>query len=335
MDFKIQFLVPRARYVAKSSEPDGERAEGKLTRTAGSGHRGSMLGGLYFVMVIFREYYGAAPLLISLSFIHSSLRRTTMRKISAAFMLSVLALGSSTVHAATSITTEGFGITIASIGLAGDMELLSDAGGAARFNLDIHNYELGVPITLSSIPGSDFNLGYDRHWLPLGSEFKIDLHKGYRIDSIAVSGTLYGSLNPGIPPAAEYPSFSVIGEVTNSFDVELRLRESPYSTLAAQSYGAIQGDRSVLVASNQVFYDDLVLRLDTEFEVTARAGAYYGYAGPHHEHFVSTYDSSVTFGVRDLVLTVQVSPVPEPSTWSMLAAGFGLLAMAARSRRKA
>ncbi|GGC14152.1 PEP-CTERM sorting domain-containing protein [Pseudoduganella buxea] len=259
-----------------------------------------------------------------------------MRKISAALMLSVLALGSSTVHAATSITTEGFGIAIQGNGLADEMALLSSEAGTSRFNLDLRNNELGVPLTLYSISGSnDYTLGYNRYSLQLGSNFTIDLHDGYRIDSIAVSGTIYGSLNPGIPPAAEYPSFSKIGEVTNSFDVRLRMGESPYPTLAAQTYDAIQGDRSVLVASNQAFYDDLMLRLDTEFELTAQAGAYFGYAGPYDDHYISTYDSSVTFGVRDLVLTVQVSPVPEPSTWSMLAAGFGLLAMAARSRRKA
>ncbi|WP_371867049.1 PEP-CTERM sorting domain-containing protein [Pseudoduganella buxea] len=32
---------------------------------------------------------------------------------------------------------------------------------------------------------------------------------------------------------------------------------------------------------------------------------------------------------------MQVSPVPEPSTWAMLAAGFGLPAVTARPRRKA
>ncbi|GGB84822.1 hypothetical protein [Pseudoduganella buxea] len=64
---------------------------------------------------------------------------------------------------------------------------------------------------------------------------------------------------------------------TNSFDVKLRSDEYPYPTLAADTYDAVQGNRSVPVSSNQTFYDDLVLRLETKYELTAQAGAYCGH----------------------------------------------------------
>ncbi|MTV53076.1 PEP-CTERM sorting domain-containing protein [Massilia buxea] len=66
-----------------------------------------------------------------------------------------------------------------------------------------------------------------------------------------------------------------------------------------------------------------------------RAGRCLLWSSGSGEGYIVTCDTGVTFGLRDLVLTVQVSPVPEPSTWAMLAAGFGLPAVTARPRRKA
>jgi hypothetical protein len=253
-----------------------------------------------------------------------------MRKALAALTLGLMALGSSTAHADSTITTDAFGITMDGVGLTSGMQLLSNTGGTARIDLDLSGGELWSPITVSSA-----GIWYDRHWLPHSTNFDIDLHDGYRITSIALSGTIFGSLDPGVPPPAQYPSSSAIGEATNEFSITLRQYQypAPSLTLASQVYDSIQGDRAVLVASDQVFYDDLTLNLSTEFEVTASSGAYFGYGGPDSDPYAAEYPSTAMFGVRNLMLTIQVAPVPEPSTWAMLVAGAGLLAFTARRRK--
>jgi hypothetical protein len=170
----------------------------------------------------------------------------------------------------------------------------------------------------------------------LSSAFSFDLHEGYRVTSVTVNGTIFGALDPGIPPAPEPSDTTTDGVVSNPFSITLGHLTAPgvSTTLDAAAFDSVDGDRPVLVGSDKVFDDDFTLWLATSFKLTTVSGGYYDYFSPH-DFYLQEYLSTATIGIHDLVMTVQVSQVPEPATWAMLAAGFGLLSVTARSRRNA
>lgn len=207
-------------------------------------------------------------------------------------------LTAGTVQAA-AIDTHAFTLDAAPSYPFADITLLSDTVAGASFALGglaqgLHSDvdSTGEPWATADTPWQNF---YD-----------ITVRDGYRITGMTVTGTFHGAL---------------AGSADNDIGLTLLAwppgSEPTWSTFAGAS--GLDGVRGWSITTGATALDGTVLL---------------GFLGSASTYAASTWQpdsgtwlgSSARIDARDLVLTIDVAPVPEPQTWLMLLVGIAVAA---------
>lgn len=204
-------------------------------------------------------------------------------------------LTAGTVHAA--IDTHAFTLGAVPSYPYADITLLEDSASRATFALDglaqgLHSAvdSTGQPWATADTPWQNF---YD-----------ITVRDGYRITGMTVTGTFHGAL---------------AGDADNDIGVAF-LAWAPGSDpvwSSPVSAAGLDGERRWSIGTGPTSLDGTVL---LGFLASASS-----YAASTWQADTGTWlGSSARIGARDLVLSVDVAPVPEPQTWLMLLVGTAL-----------
>ncbi len=102
--------------------------------------------------------------------------------------------------------------------------------------------------------------------------------------------------------------------------------------MGQQTLENVHGDEQVQLNAGMPFEGDFTRLLDNRVYISAESGSSYWYDGDEAEVF-TYFESNALVHWHDVVLTVQVSPVPEPATYAMLLGGLGIAGFAARRRK--
>lgn len=216
-----------------------------------------------------------------------------MQAILSRAMLVGTLLTAGAVHAA-AIDTHAFTLDAAPFHPFADITLLSDTTTAASFALDglaqgLHSNvdSTGEPWATADTPWQNF---YD-----------ITVRDGYRITGMTVTGTFHGAL-----------AGSADNDIGLTFVAWPPGSEPAWATSARAS--GLDGAYGWSITTGATALDGTVLL---------------GFLGSASTDAASTWQpdtgtwlgSSARIGASDLVLTIDVTPVPEPQSWLMLLAG--------------
>jgi hypothetical protein len=247
-----------------------------------------------------------------------------MRQTFTALVLGLATFTSAAVHAEHRVDAAGFVVTSPESGLAYDnLSLLSDVGGTTRIAVNGFNVATGYRLwDLSTYNSGSFPEQYS-DWVY--SRFDFDVRDGYRITSMTFTGTLTGELKVGVPPID-----GTTGTANNKYSISWGFSQGDQSIpMGQQTVKDLNGNEQLQLNANLPFENDFQMYISSEGTLAAKSGVSYWYDGDYAEGF-SYYESYASLDWHDAVLTVQVSAVPEPSTWGMLLAGVALLGVAAR-----
>lgn len=234
--------------------------------------------------------------------------RNAMRNTLAGLALGLLL--SSPLHAATSIDTAAFTITYVG-GPTPENWSITQVDlfpGVASFSLDTLNQSLAVEAhDLTGAGGFASTVSW--------SALRLDIDAGYRVTRLALTGIAFGELAPGQLP--DFPP----GIVNNEANVFLTVgTAATWST----SYTGFQAENVLDLPTSPL---DLAGTADVSISGMLMAQAW-GVEGGG-----AFAESMASASLRDLVLHVEVAPVPEPHAGLMLAAGLGVIGVLARRRR--
>ena len=205
-------------------------------------------------------------------------------------------LTAGTLHAA-AIDTRAFTLDGAPSYPFAEITLLSDTAAGASFALDGLAQSLHSSVDSTGLPWATA----DTPWLNF---YDITVKDGYRITGMTVMGTFQGAL---------------AGEANNEIAVAFLAwppgSEPTWST-AARATG-LDGVQGWSIGTGATSLDGTVLL---------------GFLGSASSDATSVWQpdtgtwlgASADIGVRDLVLTVDIAPVPEPQAWLMLLAGIAV-----------
>ncbi len=245
-----------------------------------------------------------------------------MRQIIPTLLFGLAALTSTVVHAER-VDAAGFAMSIPGTWSDSSLGLLSDSGGTAR--IAIKGFD-GVEGYVMDVTSQEDYAPDLLNWGQSG--FAFDVRDGYRINSMTLTGTLTGVLNPGTPPTG-----GTIGVVRNEFTMGWRFEQAGQSiSMGQQTLDNVHGDAQVRLNAGMPFEGDFKMLLDNQFYIFAQSGSTYWTDGEDAE-LITYYESHASVHWHDVVLTVQVSPVPEPATYAMLLGGLGIAGFAARRRK--
>ncbi|WP_338759206.1 PEP-CTERM sorting domain-containing protein [Massilia sp. METH4] len=187
-----------------------------------------------------------------------------------------------------------------------------------------------VSFSLHGIAGG-YSLGTDSSYQPFSGDYlawnnfyDIAVKDGYKVTGITVSGHFWGELSPA--------QWTMPGVATNemsfSFDVH-QLGNPPIESNGAHAQNLNTQQAFSLVTGGTALQGEFSVSFAGFNSVGAESVMYYD------ELYNETYwlGSRAYSGMGDLVMTIEVSPVPEPATYGMMLGGMGLLAFAARRRR--
>lgn len=212
------------------------------------------------------------------------------------------------VRAATSIDTAAFTITYIDGPAPEDWSItqVDLFPGTYSFSLDTLNQHLaGVEAHDMAGAGASTDQAF---W----SALQLDINAGYRVSRVMLTGVAFGQLSPGQLP--DFPP----GIVHNEANAHLTVSST-------MTWSSLNGD---IGAENTIDVSSPALNLtglaDVGISGTLLAQAW-GVEGGG-----AFAESMASASLRDLVLHVEVSAVPEPATYGMLLAGFVLLGAAAR-----
>lgn len=236
-----------------------------------------------------------------------------------------VALSTGGAQAATTIDTAGFSLSTVEFSgnLPFDMQVLSDAGGITRIAMG------GLEPTSAPL----------HHWGFVEfatANLAASVHQGYRIASITFSGVAAGGYAVGQISPTCLPSNcdGYPGSASNGAALRLQLTQDGTTTdlprwvandMTGQSVFTYRVETSLTGAFG--------LQADTTIWANAEDAREYYSATPEQDWPTRiTHPSSAWSQMSDVVMTIEVAPVPEPGTCAMLLSGLGLLAGVARRR---
>ncbi len=243
-----------------------------------------------------------------------------MRSTLATLFVGLAAITSSAAQAATEINTAGFGVTVTDrFWEDSQMTLLSSSGGTTRIGLVGMDATLGIPWEVES----DHDMGaFDANWVD--TQFAFDVQAGYRITSLTLTGTATGIIRAGVPWGDGMPG-SATTTLSHSWSIG---QGEPTAQLGSQVIRDLHGEQQLSLTAGVPYAGDFSLLLNSSLAQEVQPGQE-GFSNGG----VVWHQSFASIALRDVVLTVQVSPVPEPATYAMLLAGLGVAGWAARRRR--
>jgi hypothetical protein len=214
--------------------------------------------------------------------------------------------------AATSIDTAAFTITYIDGPMPEDwsITLVDQSAGRYSFALDTLNQRL-ARIEARDIAGAGA-FAEATFW----SALQLDIDAGYRVSRVTLTGVAAGELAAGQLP--DFPPGIVHNEANAFLTVA---RTMTWSSLNSD----IQAENTIDLRSTPL---NLAGVAEVGISGTLMAQAF-GVEGGG-----AFAESLASASLRDLVLHVDVSPVPEPQAWLMLATGLGIAGALARARRR-
>lgn len=227
------------------------------------------------------------------------------------------------MQAATAVDATGFALAWAE-GMPGNfgMDLLSDTNGTVRIGLDPglsgHTHDTSLYGN-----GSDGDLAI--HY------FTGQVEEGYRITSMTLSAMATGTLY--VEPALPCNTCTRIrsGLAENGAGVRLTIEQAgALALLASDDLRNVNGTRELDATG--------MLSLDDTFWLAAQASDSVKAEGIHEIFYANGrrldryYDALSAIDLGNMVLTIQVSAVPEPSAWPLWLAGLGIAGAAAYRR---
>ncbi|MBB3221777.1 PEP-CTERM sorting domain-containing protein [Pseudoduganella umbonata] len=225
--------------------------------------------------------------------------------------LAGLALGvllCSPAIAATSIDTAAFTITYVDGPVPEDWSItqVDVFPDTYSFSLDTLNQHLAVEAHDIAGAGATADQNF---W----SALRLDIDAGYRVSRIMLTGVAFGQMAPGQLP--DFPP----GIVHNEANAHLTVGSTTWSALHTDI-----GAENPIDVSTPVL--DLTGMADVGISGMLLAQAW-GVEGGG-----AFAESIASASLYSLVLHVEVSPIPEPHAFLMLAAGLGIVGWAARRR---
>ncbi|QBQ39344.1 PEP-CTERM sorting domain-containing protein [Pseudoduganella plicata] len=246
-------------------------------------------------------------------------RRGELMKQTIAGLILGLAASAGVAQAADRVTTTNFDVATLSAHDRVDLAVLSDTGSTASLSM------------AGLIPAADFRVMGDYYsptfkgWFNTAS-LQFDVRDGYRITALTIDAKVTGALYVTPPPAGleqfERPF------AKNSFYASWTVDGNP----AIYRVGGSDIDGSQPYSST---VDQLIAgRSVLQFSTSADAGAlsYERYVCTDHCWY-DRYPAFAAMQVSDVVMTLQIAAVPEPTMWMLLLGGLGLVGAVARRRK--
>ena len=229
-----------------------------------------------------------------------------------------LAVSAGVAQAADSVSTTNVDIATLSAMEPIDMHVLSDTGSTVSLSMS------------ALIPGAEYETmgGYYspeiNSWFNTAS-LQFNVRDGYRITALTIGAKVTGVLEVTPPPT----------DVTDL--------ERPYATNAFYASWTVNGSPTRYgVGATDVDGSQAYSGTVPQWIAGQSVLEFSGYAGAEamsYERLVCTdhcwyqqYPAFASIRVSDVVMTVQIAAVPEPTTWMLLLGGLGVLGAAARRR---
>ena len=150
----------------------------------------------------------------------------------------------------------------------------------------------------------------------------------YSVSGDSTGGPTYNRAEPGVPPTAlstigtavSYNTFLFSPVASGSYDFRLTGAYDTFLTLYASPFSPTAPLTNIIAAN-----DDLGTSTNSGFTANLLAGTVY-------TAVISGY-SNQSFGTYQLTIA-NAAAVPEPATWGMMLAGFGMVGFGLRRRAK-
>ncbi|WP_181259353.1 PEP-CTERM sorting domain-containing protein [Pseudoduganella armeniaca] len=149
--------------------------------------------------------------------------------------------------------------------------------------------------------------------------YSVNVTNGYRVTGLTMQFNLQGILRPAQPNGYAYnrvqPMFQAVGGGMNH-------------TWHLLDISQVEGAYSDSATMSDFTSENFSLNIWMQMQTTA-VGSYI--IGP--DGYTNVDPSSVDLWADNITFTIHTVPVPEPSTYLMLGAGLGLIALGRRTRR--
>lgn len=245
-----------------------------------------------------------------------------MKQLATGLLLGALIWHASTAHAAATIETAGFSLAwTESSANPLDMQLLSDTDGLVRIGMAMGTWGERWDTNMNG----DGGIGNAAAHLLTGI-----VRQGYRITSMTLGAVVNGSLYLETRDCEQCETAP--GMVDNSATLNWSiLRAGEHAVLPAAYASHVDGVQAISATSRLPLEGPFQLALGAENTVAASSPVQYVWNGWNWDQTILQATAAVE--LSNVVLSVQVAPVPEPSSYAMLLAGLGVAGWMARRRR--
>ncbi|AXA91455.1 PEP-CTERM sorting domain-containing protein [Massilia sp. YMA4] len=257
-----------------------------------------------------------------------------IKHLPACAVFSVLAC--SAAHAAPGVDSQLFSAAFTSGDGSRQMTLLTDTGTEVRLALSGVGADdpYGERFSGQSRAGMSDSSDNEQTflWNYWDSYVSFNVAQGYRVKSFTLSGTLTGSLSPASVPADTLPrDFGANGVARTHSSWSLATSNGGDSITAARQDNLLGTQAfSMTYESEATGAFTLFLSNDITMSLWSAYRAVEANGLQSYEYF----PSEASLDTANVVLTIQLAPVPEPDTYAMVLGGLALIACVARRRRQ-